>query len=46
MNRVLIIEDDPVARRQLAQMFRFEDYIVKPSRGRAVSPQRRVNRPI
>jgi len=28
MNRVLIIEDDPVARRQLAQLFRFEDFEV------------------
>jgi two-component system sensor histidine kinase/response regulator len=28
MNRVLIIEDDPVARRQLAQLFRFEEFEV------------------
>lgn len=28
MNRVLIIEDDAVARRQLAQLFRFEDFEV------------------
>ena len=29
MNRVLIIEDDAVARRQLAQLFRFENFLVE-----------------
>ena len=28
MNRVLIIEDDAVARRQLVQLFRFENFDV------------------
>jgi len=36
MNRVLIIEDDAVARRQLAQLFRFEDFeVVEAESGKA-----------
>jgi two-component system sensor histidine kinase/response regulator len=36
MNRVLIIEDDAVARRQLAQLFRFEEFeVVEAESGQA-----------
>jgi CheY-like chemotaxis protein/HPt (histidine-containing phosphotransfer) domain-containing protein len=45
MNRVLIIEDDPVARHQLGELFRFEDFLVDEAESGQAGIEVAVNSP-